>query len=131
MHALFRPSFKGRRLLLTTFNGSWKMSFIFLFSLLLAASAFAAPSSVSQSQASATAGKRRVPSEDFGLQYQQNGQTVSAPLVSTQVSMSVAGLINRVTVQQTFTNPSNEWMGILCPSGAITASALRSRKSKP
>ncbi|WP_201746236.1 VIT domain-containing protein [Veronia nyctiphanis] len=88
------------------------MSFLFLFSLLLAASAFAATTSHSSSPASSSAvpDNRLMPSEDFGLQYQQNGKTVSAPLVSTQVSMSVAGLINRVTVQQTFTNPSHDWI---------------------
>ncbi|WP_087018241.1 marine proteobacterial sortase target protein [Thaumasiovibrio subtropicus] len=48
--------------------------------------------------------------EQRGLVYydQQGAQT--APLLNTDVKMTISGLINRVTVKQTFTNSSDNWI---------------------
>ena len=38
--------------------------------------------------------------------------------LNTKVRMDITGVINRVTVEQFFTNPSNEWVEGLCVSVA-------------
>ncbi len=51
-----------------------------------------------------------VQADDLGLVYRDEHGTQTAPLLSTDVTMTVNGLVNRVTVRQTFKNMSTDWI---------------------
>jgi Ca-activated chloride channel homolog len=51
-----------------------------------------------------------VQADDLGLVYRDDRGTQTAPLLSTDVTMAVNGLVNRVTVRQTFKNTSTDWI---------------------
>lgn len=51
-----------------------------------------------------------VQADDLGLVYRDEHGTQTAPLLSTDVTMTVNGLVNRVTVRQTFKNTSTDWI---------------------
>lgn len=55
-------------------------------------------------------GSLAVQADDLGLVYRDEHGTQTAPLLSTDVTMTVNGLVNRVTVRQTFKNTSTDWI---------------------
>ncbi len=56
------------------------------------------------------AGNPSTATDAYGLIYRDEQSQHTALLLHTDVRMSVNGLINRVTVKQTFTNPSDNWI---------------------
>ncbi|MFD2179825.1 marine proteobacterial sortase target protein [Veronia pacifica] len=93
MNGFFHPSFTQRRQIIRRFNQYWRCGLLIVASTILTASVSAAPDS-----------------DDVGLHYQLNGTRHAVPLLSTKVTMKTSGLINRASVVQTFTNPSNTWI---------------------
>jgi len=59
----------------------------------------------------AMAAQSQHPNQEQGLRYETTtGESIQAPLLSSDVKMNVSGLINRVTVFQRFKNESSEWI---------------------
>jgi Ca-activated chloride channel family protein len=71
--------------------------------------------------------RSRTPPSGGGLYLKdEGGNAIATPLVFTDVRMSVTGIVNRVTVEQRFVNPTDEWR-----EGVYTVPAAGEGRRRP
>jgi Ca-activated chloride channel family protein len=106
-----RPSFRGVRASRAATPAAWGVGPLtrFCLSLLVVAAAFVTGIGRPLADGAATVRLSEVESGSLLIKTDTPGEYRKAPAVKTHIAMEISGLIARVTVSQSFTNPSKDW----------------------